>query len=64
MMGDGVNDCAALKQADMGISFEGSEAALASSFVVDTFEMVRVVLKGGYSFLRNIINVFRILITI
>lgn len=52
MIGDGSNDCAAIKQADVSIAFGGTDAGFSSGFQSmgsenDSIEIVYQLLKRG-----------------
>ena len=49
MIGDGTNDCTAISQADVGISFSSADAAYAAPFTVNLISLncVEVILRCG-----------------
>ena len=47
MVGDGANDCKALKTADIGLSLSQAEASIASPFISPKLESVGLLLKEG-----------------
>jgi len=61
MVGDGANDCAALKTADAGISLAESEASIAAPFSskVQDISCVPVLLREGRSALVMFIQTFK-----
>ncbi|KAL4468757.1 hypothetical protein ABPG74_005260 [Tetrahymena malaccensis] len=61
MIGDGANDCSAIKQADIGISFTKTDASYSSpfSYSESSLECVIKVLAEGRCTLSNMIEVFK-----
>jgi cation-transporting ATPase 13A2 len=66
MIGDGANDCSALKQADIGISFSETEASFSAPFSsLDlSINCVEKILLEGRATLLNYTEVFRYIMTI
>ncbi|CAD8208856.1 unnamed protein product [Paramecium octaurelia] len=61
MIGDGANDCAAIKQANVGVSFAQSDAAYSAPYssADDSIDCVRQVLLDGRCALQNALEVFQ-----
>ncbi|CAK64447.1 unnamed protein product (macronuclear) [Paramecium tetraurelia] len=61
MIGDGANDCAAIKQANVGVSFAQSDAAFSAPYssADDSIDCVRQVLLDGRCALQNALEVFQ-----
>ena len=66
MTGDGANDCGALKQADIGVSFSETDASFSAPFTsVDTsINCVEKVLLEGRATVVNSVEVFRYYMTV
>ncbi|KAL4456644.1 hypothetical protein ABPG74_000751 [Tetrahymena malaccensis] len=64
MIGDGANDCEAIKQGDIGISFATADAALTAPFSSndDSIKCVETILLDGRATLTNNIEIFRVII--
>jgi len=65
MCGDGANDCAALKQADAGISLSQAEASIAAPFTcsVQNIECIPNLLREGKSALATAFQIAKFTIT-
>ncbi|CAD8054516.1 unnamed protein product [Paramecium sonneborni] len=61
MIGDGSNDCHALKQSNIGISFQQCDAALTASFVNtnDSIDCIREVLLQSKATSCNVMEIFK-----
>ncbi|CAD8190017.1 unnamed protein product [Paramecium pentaurelia] len=61
MIGDGANDCAAIKQANVGVSFAQSDAAYSAPYSSsdDSIDCVRQILLDGRCALQNALEVFQ-----
>ena len=61
MCGDGANDCAALKQADAGISLSEAEASIAAPFTSQVFDISCVItlLREGRAALTTTFQAFK-----
>lgn len=61
MCGDGANDCAALKAADLGVSLSDSEASIAASFTskVNDISCIVSILKEGRASLVTSFQCFK-----
>lgn len=55
MVGDGANDCAAIREADLGISFSETDAAFSAPFssLLLTLDCVEKILLEGRASLSN-----------
>lgn len=61
MIGDGANDCAAIKQANVGVSFAQSDASYSAPYSSQSpsIECVRKVILDGRCSLQNACEVFQ-----
>jgi len=66
MTGDGANDCGALKQADIGVSFSETDASFSAPFtsVNTSINCVEKVLLEGRATVVNSVEVFRYYMTV
>lgn len=58
-IGDGANDCGALKTADVGLSLSDAEASIAAPFTSSVFELdcvLKLIREGRYILIGTIIN--------
>lgn len=64
MIGDGSNDCEAIKQADIGISFASADAALTAPFSSndESIKCVELILADGRATMVNNIEIFRCIV--
>lgn len=64
MIGDGANDCEAIKQGDIGISFSSADAALSAPFSSkdESIKCVETILADGRATMANNIEIFRCII--
>ena len=61
MVGDGANDLLAIKEADVGIGFNGTDAVYSSAFTIKSLDQVAVVIREAKCTTRNIIECLRFL---
>lgn len=59
MVGDGANDLLAIKEADVGIGFNGTDAVYSSAFTIQSLDQVISILQEGKCTTRNIIECLR-----
>lgn len=61
MIGDGSNDCAAIKQADIGISFSDSDAGFSAPYSSPStsLDIIETILIGGKCSLCSVIDIIR-----
>ena len=64
MTGDGANDCSAIKEANIGLSFSQTEASLSAPFssFKTSIDCVQKVICEGKSNIQSNIEIFRYLI--
>ncbi|EAR92742.1 P-type family IC HAD ATPase (macronuclear) [Tetrahymena thermophila SB210] len=64
MIGDGANDCESIKQADVGISFSSSDAALTAPFSSksDSISCVETILCDGRATMAINVEIFRCIV--
>jgi cation-transporting ATPase 13A3/4/5 len=62
MIGDGANDCEAINQADVGISFAGTEAAFSAPFsaLSTSLSCICTIICFGKSSISNIYDIVKV----
>lgn len=63
MVGDGANDCGALKQADVGLSLSDAEASIAAPFSAMNLASIIEILKEGRCSLVTCFQSFKFIVT-
>ncbi|EGR33257.1 hypothetical protein IMG5_057770 [Ichthyophthirius multifiliis] len=66
MIGDGANDCSAIKQADLGVSFCEADASFSAPFAYQktSIDCITIILAEGRCVLSNMIECYRYHLTI